>query len=527
MNKVVVEVNTTRLETATMIKNNLVGLLEERLFPAFNKKLDEYNRSGKVVRFHDLTLDLTIPRDDYLHALETGITDRFSRAIEKKLSGSTNPSHDEVSHEDDTQITVEENRREQFLYFLEKGHLPWYGSENDLRDLLSSPGWEESLNNHDFFVRLVNRLKQGEETIDRFIYQLDDRQITSFLQRAHPAIKEASAPLLHQLQRFSRDTRNRLIHFLLAASLEKGNNTLENKAKELTDSIFNEKSSHALDSLPHVLDNPLAQTLQTGLAEIISIYGRADILPLQRSDDELLIPFLDKRNHPNEVGEADKPSEKNRADERNRSGKEERSTEGQGSGEANEASTAVPLDKGQVNTEWEEEPFFGQDDGAISVQNAGLVLLHPFLKPFFSEIQLVDERDRLKRSARQAAVQILHFLATSNREFFEANLVFEKFLCGVSLSTPMEKKCLLTEKIMTESIALLQQVIRYWPALKNSSPEWLQQLFLQRKGKLIQDKGRIKLLVERKSQDILLDKLDWNISVVKIPWRKGLLFVEW
>ncbi len=180
-----------------------------------------------------------------------------------------------------------------------------------------------------------------------------------------------------------------------------------------------------------------------------------------------------------------------------------------------------------MNTEWEEEPFFGQDNGAISVQNAGLVLLHPFLKPFFSEIQLVDERDRLKRSARQAAVQVLHFLATSNREFFEGNLVFEKFLCGVSLSAPMEKECLLTEKIMTESIALLQQVIRYWPALKNSSPEWLQQLFLQRKGKLIQDKGRVKLLVERKSQDILLDKLDWNISLVKIPWRKGLLFVEW
>ena len=139
----------------------------------------------------------------------------------------------------------------------------------------------------------------------------------------------------------------------------------------------------------------------------------------------------------------------------------------------------------------------------------------------------MDEKDRLKGSARQVAVQVLHFLATSNREFFEGNLVFEKFLCGVSLSTSMEKECLLTEKIMTESIALLQQVIRYWPALKNSSPEWLQQLFLQRKGKLIQDKGRVKLLVERKSQDILLDKLDWNISVVKIPWRKGLLFVEW
>ncbi len=289
MNKVVVEVNTTRLETATMIKNNLVELLKERLFPLFNKKMDKYSRPGKVMRLHDLTLNLTIPRDDYLHALETGIIDRFSRAIENKLSGSTNPSHDkesweevsheEVSHEVDKQITVEENRREQFLYFLEKGHLPWYGNENDLRDLLLPTNWEESLDNPVFFMKLVSHLERGEETINRFIYQLDDRQITAFMQRANPTIKEASAPLLQQLHRFPRDTRNRLIHFLLAASLEKGN--------------------------------------------IKSIYGRTDILPLQRSDHDPGTPFPDKRNHPNEVGEEDKPNEKNRTDERNRSGKKD------------------------------------------------------------------------------------------------------------------------------------------------------------------------------------------------------------
>src|SRR5690554_3951671 len=247
-----------------MIKNNLVGLLEERLFPLFNKKMDEYNRPGKVMRFHDLKLDLTIPRDDYLHALETGIIDRFSRAIENKLSGSTNPSHDEVSreevsHEVDKQITVEENRREQFLYFLEKGHLPWYGSENDLRDLLLPTNWEESLDNRDFFVKLVSRLERGEETINRFIYQLDDRQITASMQRANPTIKKTAAPLLQQLHRFPLDTRNRLIHFLLAASLEKG--------------------------------------------DIISIDGRADILPLQRNDIDPGTPFPDKGDRSNKIDE--------------------------------------------------------------------------------------------------------------------------------------------------------------------------------------------------------------------------------
>jgi hypothetical protein len=34
-------------------------------------------------------------------------------------------------------------------------------------------------------------------------------------------------------------------------------------------------------------------------------------------------------------------------------------------------------------------------------------------------------------------------------------------------------------------------------------------------------------MVERAAQDVLLDKITWNISLVKLPWVKELLFVEW
>lgn len=177
--------------------------------------------------------------------------------------------------------------------------------------------------------------------------------------------------------------------------------------------------------------------------------------------------------------------------------------------------------------ESEQETFFASKEEAIAVQNAGLFLLHPFLKSFFEAIDVLDERGQIKGSALHVAIQSLHFLATGDIDFFECNLLFEKFLCGVPLMMPVLRESLLSETIKGECSQLLYEVIRQWPALKNSSPDGLRQLFIQRKGKLIQEEHRYKLLMERKAQDILLDKLSWNSSLAKIPWRKVLLFVEW
>jgi hypothetical protein len=121
----------------------------------------------------------------------------------------------------------------------------------------------------------------------------------------------------------------------------------------------------------------------------------------------------------------------------------------------------------------------------------------------------------------------MHFIATGTENVFESSLVFEKFLCGVPLKRPVQQESLLTESIKTEANDLLTEVIRYWPALKNTSPDGLRQMFIQRDGKLIQEEAKYRLIVERKAQDVLLDKLSWNISVIKLPWISKILFTEW
>ena len=55
----------------------------------------------------------------------------------------------------------------------------------------------------------------------------------------------------------------------------------------------------------------------------------------------------------------------------------------------------------------------------------------------------------------------------------------------------------------------------------------LQEEFLQRPGKLTPGKEFNKLQVEAKTLDILLDRLPWNISLIKLPWMDKMLHVEW
>jgi hypothetical protein len=134
--------------------------------------------------------------------------------------------------------------------------------------------------------------------------------------------------------------------------------------------------------------------------------------------------------------------------------------------------------------ETEPESFFNKNEGEIAVQNAGLVLLHPFLKSFFKNIKFLDEHGNIIVARRHLAVQMVHYLATGEEDFFESNLVFCKFLCGVPLETPVPRESLLTQPDKNEANLLLKEVIKHWVALKNTSPGGLRQMFLQREGKL-------------------------------------------
>lgn len=161
----------------------------------------------------------------------------------------------------------------------------------------------------------------------------------------------------------------------------------------------------------------------------------------------------------------------------------------------------------------------------IYIDNAGLVILHPFLPQFFSALDIV-ENDRLVRPDR--ALCLLHFLNTGQTIAPEYELVLPKVLCNRPLTMSVESDVALTRAELEEAEALLQAVIRHWSALKSTGIDGFRGAFLQRPGKIVRrDDGDWLLQVENRGQDILLEQLPWGIGAIRLPWMASMLWVEW
>ncbi len=172
-----------------------------------------------------------------------------------------------------------------------------------------------------------------------------------------------------------------------------------------------------------------------------------------------------------------------------------------------------------------EKPQIGS---AHFVKNAGIVLLHPFFQPFFQALDLMKDRKTFKNEkARHRAIHLLEYLATKSEQLPEYKLVLPKHLCGLFLEVPVERNIKLKKEEKEEVEKLLSAVIEHWDALKATSPDGLRQGFLQRDGKLELRESGWYLMVERKTIDILINRMPWGINNIHLPWMPELLKVEW
>ncbi len=169
------------------------------------------------------------------------------------------------------------------------------------------------------------------------------------------------------------------------------------------------------------------------------------------------------------------------------------------------------------------------DTEGIYINNAGLILLHPYLSIYFKTLDLLDSEGSFKNDlSAERAVQLLHFLVFGHTAYQENELVLNKILCGLPLEFPVHPNFELSEFEVKESDILLKTVIKYWEAIKNTSIDGLRTSFLQRDGKInLTRDDFITLKIEQKTIDILLDKLSWNISILKLPWMSRALSTQW
>lgn len=185
----------------------------------------------------------------------------------------------------------------------------------------------------------------------------------------------------------------------------------------------------------------------------------------------------------------------------------------------------VPVTKSMLqnflNVQYADEDI----ENGIYLENAGLIILHPFLPQLFTTLGISNDTVLMQPDR---ALCLLHFLATGQKTAPEYELILPKILCNVPLEMPVESDVALTENEREEAVALLEAVIRHWEVLRNTSPDGLRGTFLLRPGKVsLRDDGDWLLQVEAQSFDILLDQLPWSISMVKLPWMEKILWVEW
>jgi hypothetical protein len=167
-------------------------------------------------------------------------------------------------------------------------------------------------------------------------------------------------------------------------------------------------------------------------------------------------------------------------------------------------------------------------EDVVYVNNAGIIILHPFLEALFRELGLLtDKHQFISGESRHKAAVILNYLFEKKDEYRDWEMTLNKILCSISPDDAFPADIRLTGAEKTECDNLLEVVAGHWTALKGSGAEAMQATFFRREGKLSAGENSWLLQIEHKTEDILIQKLPWGLGVVKFTWNDKPIFVQW
>lgn len=179
---------------------------------------------------------------------------------------------------------------------------------------------------------------------------------------------------------------------------------------------------------------------------------------------------------------------------------------------------------------WDSKPAPILDTGEeVYVQNAGIMMIHPFLFTYFDMLEMLDSNRQFKSVEMQnRGVHLLQYLYSREEDAPEQELSLNKLLVGLPLNFPVEYGVNLTEeeKFFTESM-LQKAVVDSWTLVKNSSPDGIRVTFFKREGRISFEKEKWFIRIEQKSMDMLLDKWPHGLGLVKLPWLENFIQIEW
>lgn len=361
-------------------------------------------------------------------------------------------------------------------FFLQKGTLPWWADESGID--LEEISWET--------------LRQGADAFRQFLYR--NRAKTVLWQRIAwqlPASVQGPIMLLFEALREAEEKFNRWVHLIVGRN-GKGVSVDPERAPEKIRRIV-------LEQAPDILQNTVGDAGLIRIFEVClpKLFGTSteSVSPVMAGWDEMYEPST-------------KP------DAQTESGAHLTPAAGRTPGVGFEPLTG-------------DDAIEAETPEKYVVRHSGIVLLAPFLKPFFTQAGLLDGNEWKSREAAYKAVHLLKFLSTGGQRSPEYTMTLEKLFCGLALEEPVPLEVHLDEKDTEEAESLLLSVIGHWKALRNTSIVGLREAFLKRDGLITRQESGWLLQVERKTLDVLLDSIPWGYSTVRLPWNDYLIFVEW
>lgn len=503
--KVSLEINTASLKTAYYLRDNLDTFVKNEVFPLLEKYFDKIqpkNKTGTgIMQVNKLHIDLNLREKDLdgnFNHLKELLQNRLKKETEKLSVASENRQDYGKIRE----VSPERRRYNTFFHFVKTGQTPWWASADEI-NTLSQPENIRPVLVQKSFKRDFDAILKDKIAIKRLIRQFPGPVLLLLFKtycRTHTLLRSVIAAL-------SEESNTPL-------PSENGPNTvLTSTAEKISEAFLNYMEKAVEISSPHQKEqfwNLMAAIVQardkTGLKQDLIRLGR--FLSAAKETKEsagvlkgILNIFPAIRNAVHKIEPADKETEKKK-------------------------DNAMAVVSGEKNDPDNELTMFSSDtEKEIFVENAGLILLHPFLKPFFLDCGVITPDNMFIDG--ELATHLLHYAATGRETDTENTMLLEKFLCTIAVHHPITREIPLSEAHKKKSEELLSSLTTQWGALKNTSAETVRNEFIQRPGKLILEKDNPRIIVERRTQDILLDKLPWNISIIKIPWIKKLIFVEW
>ncbi|MGA2822669.1 MAG: contractile injection system tape measure protein [Bacteroidales bacterium] len=478
---------------AFSLQNRISHLLKNDLSGAIETLFDKISPNGNILRIDKLELNLGSLTESNL---ETDFTQKFieqlSRALEKIKVDNTGTKAGEIRQEQSLLASL--------IYFLDHGHLPWYSTvkdfsvwEDEILQAFSAKEWKSLI------AKFKKDVRINDYQIERLTLQFSDFFLQTVLFHIHDGLKKNWEPVYKD------------IHFILKEFIQYVPQQASRKQylfwqQAITVALLtkNEKD-FVFELLTTILRELRLIRVKKG-KEFVPLWDGL-LQKLKRIEQNILTEEV--LNPLQKLAESIKTATDVKPEESAEAG----------------AESVSESESDTKEKESKRKP--GSDEDVLFTENCGIVILHPFLQMYFAELELLDKVHFKDETAKQHAVLLLHYLATGETTVAEMNLLLPKMLCALNFEEPVPNKIDLSVKEKEEYETLLKSVLGHWEPLHGTSIEGLRQTFLQREGKLTPTETGWKLRVEQKTVDILLDKLPWGYSTIKLPWMQDILNVEW